>query len=92
MSVKWTTSLSINLHGKAYKVRKGVDKVEFIETGDAKDYGANIALFAEDGYDVIVTVGFAMGEATAEAAATYPDIDFIGVDQFQEKLLTMSPV
>ncbi|MCO5184811.1 MAG: BMP family ABC transporter substrate-binding protein [Anaerolineae bacterium] len=62
---------------------EGVDKVEFIETGDAKDYGANIALFAEDGYDVIVTVGFAMGEATAEAAATYPDIDFIGVDQFQ---------
>jgi basic membrane protein A len=62
---------------------EGVDKVEFIETGDAKDYGANIALFAEDGYDVIVTVGFAMGEATAEAAAKYPDIDFIGVDQFQ---------
>jgi basic membrane protein A len=58
-------------------------QVEFIETKDAKDYGANIALFGDDGYDVIITVGFAMGEATAEAAAKYPDINFIGVDQFQ---------
>ena len=58
-------------------------QVDYIETGDAKDYAANIALFADDGYDVIVTVGFALGEATATAATTYPDIDFIGVDQFQ---------
>lgn len=58
-------------------------QVDYIETSDAKDYGANIALFADAGYDVIVTVGFALGEATAEAALAYPDIDFIGVDQFQ---------
>jgi basic membrane protein A and related proteins len=58
-------------------------RVSFIETSDARDYQANIALFAEDGYDVIVTVGFALGEATIEAAEMYPDIMFIGVDQFQ---------
>ena len=58
-------------------------KADFIETQDAKDYAANIGLFADDGYDVIVTVGFAMGDATAEAAKQYPDINFIGVDQFQ---------
>ena len=58
-------------------------QVDFIETTDAKDYANNIGLFAGNDYDVIVTVGFAMGEATAEAAAQYPDIDFIGVDQFQ---------
>lgn len=58
-------------------------KVDFIETKDAKDYGANIALFADNGYDIIITVGFAMGEATGIAAAEYPDIDFIGVDQGQ---------
>lgn len=57
--------------------------VNFVETKDAKDYGTNIALFADQNYDVIVTVGFALGTATAEAAAKYPDIDFIGVDQFQ---------
>ncbi len=58
-------------------------QVEFVETKDAKDYLANIDLFGEQNYDVIVTVGFALGEATLEAAAKYPDIDFIGVDQFQ---------
>jgi basic membrane protein A len=58
-------------------------QVQFIETADAKDYAANIGLFADEGYDVIVTVGFALGQATIEAAAAYPDINFIGVDQFQ---------
>jgi basic membrane protein A len=58
-------------------------RTDFIETADAKDYATNIALFADNGYDVIVTVGFALGEATLEAAATYPEVNFIGVDQFQ---------
>lgn len=63
-------------------------KIDYIETKDAKDYANNIALFADQNYDVIVTVGFAMGEATVEAAATYPDVDFIGVDQFQGAEIT----
>jgi basic membrane protein A len=58
-------------------------QVKYVETKDAKDYGANIDLFAQEKYDVIVTVGFALAQATAEAAAKYPDIKFIGVDQFQ---------
>ena len=58
-------------------------QVKYLETKDAKDYEANIELFAKDKYDVIVTVGFALGDATAAAAKTYPDIKFIGVDQFQ---------
>jgi len=56
--------------------------VNYVETKDGKDYGPNIALFADKNYDVIVTVGFAMGEATGIAAIEYPDIDFIGVDQW----------
>ncbi|MCP4139786.1 MAG: BMP family ABC transporter substrate-binding protein [Chloroflexi bacterium] len=56
---------------------------KYVETKDAKDYAANIGLFAEKDYDVVVTVGFAMGQATIEEAAKYPEIDFIGVDQFQ---------
>jgi len=58
-------------------------QVDYIETKDAKDYAANIDLFAENGFDAIVTVGFALGQATTEAAQRYPDVDFIGVDQFQ---------
>lgn len=59
--------------------------VKYVETKDAKDYGANIALFADKQYDVIVTVGFALGAATAEAGAKYPNIKFIGVDAFQSE-------
>jgi basic membrane protein A and related proteins len=58
-------------------------QVQYIETTDSKDYAKNIATFADAKYDVIVTVGFALGEATLEAAAMYPDIKFIGVDQAQ---------
>ncbi len=57
--------------------------VNYIETVDAADYADNIAEFAENDYDVIVTVGYALGNATLEAAALYPDVLFIGVDQFQ---------
>lgn len=64
-------------------------KVQYIETTDAKDYDKNIATFGDAGYDVIVTVGFALGEATAKAAAAYPNTKFIGVDQFQD---TSKPV
>ncbi|MCC7367941.1 MAG: BMP family ABC transporter substrate-binding protein [Chloroflexi bacterium] len=59
-------------------------EVKFLETTDPKDYAKNIDQFAQDGYDVIVTVGFAIGQATQEAAAKYKNVKFIGVDQFQQ--------
>jgi basic membrane protein A and related proteins len=58
-------------------------QVQYIETADRRDYAKNIAIFGDAGYDVIVTVGFSLGKATTAAAATYPEVDFIGVDQFQ---------
>jgi len=61
--------------------------VQYIETTDSKDYAKNIATFADAKYDAIVTVGFALGEATVAAAKTYPDIKFIGVDQFQAEVV-----
>ncbi|MBN1665533.1 MAG: BMP family ABC transporter substrate-binding protein [Anaerolineales bacterium] len=57
--------------------------INYVETKDAKDYQSNIALFGDKNYDVIVTVGFAMTDATIEGAAKYPNIKFIGIDQFQ---------
>ncbi|MEM8925847.1 MAG: BMP family ABC transporter substrate-binding protein [Actinomycetota bacterium] len=57
--------------------------VDFIETQDSTDYAANIGSFVDQGYDIVVTVGFALGEATGIAADENPDVYFIGVDQFQ---------
>jgi basic membrane protein A len=62
-------------------------KIDYVETADAKDYGANIQLFLDQNYDVIVTSGFAMGTATAEAARANPDVYFIGTDQFQAEVI-----
>jgi len=58
-------------------------QVQYIESANQKDYAKNIAAFGDIDYDVIVTVGFALSDATLAAAETYPDTDFIGVDQFQ---------
>ena len=57
--------------------------VDFIETQDSTDYAANIGSFTDQGFDIVVTVGFALGEATGIAADENPDVYFIGVDQFQ---------
>ncbi|MEZ4869847.1 MAG: BMP family ABC transporter substrate-binding protein [Caldilineaceae bacterium] len=56
---------------------------KFIETQDPADYGDNIQQFVDGGFNVIISVGFALGEATATAAKDNPDVMFIGVDQFQ---------
>ncbi len=52
-----------------------------IETIDARDYEENIRVFAEAGYDVIVTVGYGSSAATYAAAGQYSNIYFIGADQ-----------
>ena len=57
--------------------------IKYIETTDSKDYDKNIAQFADASYDVIVTVGFALGETTQAAGSKWPDTKFVGVDQFQ---------
>lgn len=57
-------------------------EIKYIETKDAKDYSKNIDQFVQEKYDVIVTVGFAIGDATLAAAKASPAIKFIGVDQF----------
>ena len=57
--------------------------IEYIETTTPFEYEPSIAYFADQHFDVIVTVGFGLGTATLLAADQYPDIDFIGVDQFQ---------
>ena len=45
------------------------------------DIATNIQGFVDQGFDVIITVGFAAGADTIAAAKANPDIKFIGVDQ-----------
>ena len=54
----------------------------FIETESEADYDANIASCIEEGFDVVVTVGFLIQDATTTAAIANPDVYFVGIDQF----------
>lgn len=72
--------------GEAAGLTEG-ESFKYIETTDTKDYADNLQQFIDAGFNVIVTVGFAMGEATINAAKANPDIYFIGIDQFQGEAL-----
>jgi branched-chain amino acid transport system substrate-binding protein len=55
-------------------------EARYIESKQQTDYEKNIDQFATEGYDVIITVGFMMGDATAIKAKQYPDIKFAIID------------
>jgi basic membrane protein A len=57
----------------------GMD-VKYIESKQTTDYEKNIDEFATEGYNVIITVGFLMGDATAAKAKQYPNIKFGIID------------
>lgn len=54
----------------------------YLESEGEEDWVNNIAECLARDADVIVTVGFLLGEATAQAALDNPDVYFIGLDQF----------
>lgn len=55
---------------------------EVVVTESSEDYDANITSLIDEGFNIIVTYGFALGNATLEAAIANPDVNFIGLDQF----------
>ena len=75
------TSPSTSRRGPACRRRDefGVE-AKFIESKQPTDYEKNIDQFATENYDVIITVGFLMGDATAAKAKQYPNIKFGIID------------
>jgi basic membrane protein A len=51
-----------------------------LESQSEADYTANIDAFLDQGCDIIITVGFLLGNATADAAEANPDQKFAIVD------------
>ncbi len=58
-------------------------KGRVIESASAADYIPNMTSLARDGYDLVIGVGFAQGDAIGKVAKKYPDVNFaiIDVDQ-----------
>jgi basic membrane protein A len=61
------------------KAKLGVE-VKFLESTAATDYEKNINQFLSEGCDMIVTVGFLLGDATKAAATANPGTRFAIVD------------
>ncbi|WP_062379925.1 BMP family lipoprotein [Demequina pelophila] len=57
----------------------GIEHAEAESTAES-DYAPNLEAQVAAGCDLIITVGFNLGDATAEAAAAYPDTHFAIVD------------
>lgn len=62
-------------------------QIDYIETVNSADYEKNIDQFATQDYDLIIGVGFLMGDGIRAAAAKYPDINFAIVDFAYEEQL-----
>jgi basic membrane protein A len=58
-------------------------KGRVVESATAADYIPNMTSLARSGYDLVIGVGFAQGDAIGKVAQKYPDIKFaiIDVDQ-----------
>ncbi len=54
--------------------------VSYLESKTDADYSTNIEAFVDEGYDLIICVGFMLANATREAAETYPDQKFAILD------------
>jgi len=55
-------------------------KTSFIETLQPTDYDKNIEQFIGEGFNVIITVGFMLGDATKKMAQKHPNVNFVIVD------------
>jgi len=53
---------------------------KYLESQEVADYERNINAFLEEGCDLIITVGFLIGDATAAAAEANPDDKFSIID------------
>ena len=97
-----TDTLGINDHGMNQDTWAGleeakanglVDQIEYIESVDTRDYEKNIAYFAENGYDVIITTGIGMRDETLPASDFYLGSVFIGMNQpYEETRPNIIPV
>ncbi len=63
------------------------------ESSSGDDYAPNIDALVADGCDMIITVGFLLGDATAEAAAANPDVNFAIIDfAYDEPIDNVKPL
>jgi basic membrane protein A len=62
-------------------------QVRTINTADMDDYQRNIDQLIRSGSNVIITVGVDLTQVTQDAAERNPNVKFLGIDQYQDRVL-----
>jgi basic membrane protein A len=57
-------------------------KISVIETGEQSQYVPGLQTACEQGYDIVVAVGFLLKDAVTEVSKQYPDTNFIMIDGY----------
>jgi hypothetical protein len=55
-------------------------EVKYLQSATDADYAPNLEAFVDDDYDLIISVGYMLADATKEAATAHPDKKFAIVD------------
>ena len=55
-------------------------EAKYLESATDADYSPNIETFVDEGYDLIICVGYMLADATRKAAEAYPDQKFAIID------------
>ncbi len=66
--------------GAERAARKLGANVRFIEPGDGSDRAAGLRIFASEGMQLVVGVGFIFTDDLIDVAREYPKVDFAGID------------
>jgi basic membrane protein A and related proteins len=62
-------------------------QVRTVATADMDDYQRNIDQLIRSGSNVIITVGVDLTQVTQDAAERNPNVKFLGIDQYQDRVL-----
>ena len=57
-------------------------EIKFVESQSESDFVPNIQSMVAEGCDIVITVGFLLGDATIEQSAANTETLFVGLDQF----------
>ena len=60
------------------------DCVAYLQSSSEADYIPNLSQFADEGYDLVMAIGFLFSSSVAEVAKNYPETNFLIVDETVE--------
>lgn len=74
-----------------FSTEKG-ECIDYLQSTSDSDYVPNLSTFADEGYDLIIAVGYLFEKAINEVSANYPDSKFLFIDSVSTSSNVMNAV